>query len=122
MRNKISKNMCDVSRDLQTPPLLQTATFSQIPLFPGAWSKPYFMHSRKTFITRHSVIQRRFDLIISRMRAIVQSKSFAYVGSTDWTLPAPGTIIPVCHLSSRGDDLRLSPIANPSTDAVTKHC
>jgi len=30
--------MCDVTRDLQTPPLVQTATFSQIPSSSGAWS------------------------------------------------------------------------------------
>src|SRR6218665_1183939 len=64
------------------------------------WSVKYFMNGRKTFITRHSVIQRRSDLIIPRMRAaIVQSKSFAYVGPTDWTLPAPGIAIPVTSLA-----------------------
>jgi len=30
--------MCDVTRDLQTPPLLQTATSSQTPPSHGAWS------------------------------------------------------------------------------------
>ena len=56
------------------------------------------MHVRKTFITRHSVIQRRSDLIIPRMRAaIVQSKSFAYVGPSDWTIPASGIPIPVTY-------------------------
>jgi len=41
--------------------------------------------------------------------AIVQSKTFAYVGPSDWTLPAPGITIPVTYpLSSRRDDLRLS--------------
>jgi len=30
--------MCDVTRDLQTPPLLQTATFSQTSPSPEAWS------------------------------------------------------------------------------------
>jgi len=30
--------MCDVTRDLLTPLLLQTATFSQTPPSPGAWS------------------------------------------------------------------------------------
>jgi len=38
MRNKNQNNMCDVTRDLQTLPLLQTATFSQTPPYPGAWS------------------------------------------------------------------------------------
>jgi len=28
---KNQNNMCDVTRDLHTPPLLQTATFSQSP-------------------------------------------------------------------------------------------
>ena len=51
--------MCDVTRDLQTPPFLQTAicTFSETPHFPGGVK--YFMHGCKTFMTRHSVIQRR---------------------------------------------------------------
>ena len=30
--------MCDVTRDLQTPPFLQTAKFSQNPPSPGACS------------------------------------------------------------------------------------
>jgi len=30
--------MCDVIRDLQAPPLLQTATWSQTHPSPGAWS------------------------------------------------------------------------------------
>jgi len=30
--------MCDVTHDLQTQPLLQTATFSQTPPSPGAWN------------------------------------------------------------------------------------
>ena len=62
--------MCDVTRDLQTQPLLQSATFnfsnSSLP-----WSVKYFIHGRNTFITRHSVIQRRSDLIIPRMRAAI---------------------------------------------------
>jgi len=37
MRNKNNQNnMCDVTRDLQTPPFSQTATFSQNPPSPGA--------------------------------------------------------------------------------------
>ena len=56
------------------------------------------MHGRKTFVTHHSAIQRRSELIISRMRsAIVRSKSFAYVGPSDWTLPAPEITIPVTY-------------------------
>jgi len=38
MHNKNKNNMCDVTRDLQIPPLLQTATFSQTPPSSGAWS------------------------------------------------------------------------------------
>jgi len=50
------------------------------------------------------MIHRRSDLIIPHMRtAIVQSKSFAYVGPSDWTW----NYYP-CHLFSRRDDLRLS--------------
>jgi len=36
---KNQNNMCEVTRDLQTPPLLQTATFYQTPPSPGAWSR-----------------------------------------------------------------------------------
>jgi len=91
--------MCDVTRDLHTPPFLQTATFSQTPPSPGAWNiQAYFIRGRKTFITLHSVIQRRFDVIIPRMRAaLVQSKSFAHVGSSDLTLTAPGNTISVTY-------------------------
>ena len=43
-----------------------------------------------------------------RMRgAIVQSKSFAYVGPSDWKLPAPGITIPVSY-SAAEMTLRLS--------------
>jgi len=38
MRNKNQNNICDVTRDLQTSPLLQTGTFSHTPPSPGAWS------------------------------------------------------------------------------------
>src|SRR6218665_3415510 len=94
--------MYDITRDLQTPtPFANCHIFSDASL---PWSVKYFMQVRKTLVTRHSAIQRRSDLIIPRMRAaIVQSKSFAYVGPSDWTPPAPGITIPV-----RRDDLRLS--------------
>jgi len=36
MKNR--NNMCDVTHALRIPPLLQTATFSQTPPSPGAWS------------------------------------------------------------------------------------
>src|SRR6218665_3706918 len=63
------------------------------------------MHGRKTFITRHPVIHRRSDLIIPHLwTAIVQSKSFAYVGPSDWTW----NYCP-CHIYSRRDDLRPGP-------------
>ena len=58
------------------------------------------MHGRKEIIMRHSVIQGAPDLIIPRMRAaIIQPKSFAYVGPQigQWTLPAPGITIPVTY-------------------------
>ena len=62
--------MCNATRDFQTPLLLQTAIFYQTPSS-LPWSVKYFMHGRKTCITRHSVIQRRSDLIILRMRAAI---------------------------------------------------
>ena len=87
--------MWDVTRDLQTPTLMQTATF---PLLLPPLEREVLYARPTTFITRHSVIQRRSDLIILRMRdAIVQSKSFAHVGPSDWTLPAPGITIPVTN-------------------------
>src|SRR6218665_687968 len=77
--------MCDITRDLQTPPLSQTATFSQTP--PSPWSGKYFMHSRKTFIKHHSVTQRRSRRKLFHacglLQAIPQSKSFACVGPSD---------------------------------------
>ena len=42
--------MCDVTRDLQTPPLLQSAVFSECYL---PWSVKYFMHVRIAFKERH---------------------------------------------------------------------
>ena len=91
--------MCYVACDLQTPsPFANCHIFSDSS-FP--WSVKYFMHGRKTFIKRHSVIQRRSQpKFIPRMRAaIVQSNtcSFAYVVSPDWPLPAPGITIPVTN-------------------------
>jgi len=109
------------TRDLQIPPLLQTATFFQTPYSPS--SVKYFMHVRKTFIARHSVIQRRSDLIIPRMRAaMVQSKSFACVGQLD--NPCIWNYYP-CHLSSRKDDLRLSCLLTQALmplRPVREHC
>ena len=85
--------MCDVRRHLQTPLLFANCHILSDSSLP--WSMKYFMHSRKTFIARHSVIQRRFALIVPLMRAaIVQFKSLAYVGPSDLTLPAPGITIP----------------------------
>src|SRR6218665_242046 len=108
--------MCDVTRDLQFKPL----PFCKLPHFlrlipplehEVLYARPY------TFITHHSVIQRRSDLIIPRMRAaIVQSKSFAYVGPSDWTLPAPGITIPVTYPAAETAQTVL--FANLSTDAV----
>jgi len=48
--------MCGFTHDLQTPSILQIVTFSKAP--PSSALK-YFMHGRKTFIKRHSVILRR---------------------------------------------------------------
>ena len=85
---------------------------------------------RRTFITRHSVIQRRFDIIILRLlaaaAATVQSKSFAYVGPSDWTIPAPEITISVTYpVSSRRDDLRLSCLLTKTlmpVRPVREHC
>jgi len=56
MRNKNQNNLCDVMCDLQTLQFANCYIFSDS-FFP--WSVKYFMHVRKTFIKRHSVIQRR---------------------------------------------------------------
>src|SRR6218665_1584190 len=92
--------------------MLRPLPFANCHIFSNSslpWSVKYFIHGRKTFITRHSVTQRRSDLIIPRMRAaIVQPKSFAYVGPSDWTISAPAWNYYRCHISSRRDDLRLS--------------
>src|SRR6218665_163405 len=73
--------------------------------FPLPWSVKYFMCGRETFISLHSVIQRRSRPNYSAHN-LEQSKSFAYVGPLDWTLPVSG--ITIGHLSSYRDDLRLS--------------
>src|SRR6218665_1102118 len=96
MRNKKSKY--DVRRHARSS---DPTPFANCHIFSDSflpWSVKYFLHGRKTFIMRHSVFQRRCDLIISRMRAaIVQSKSFAYVGPSDCTIPASGITIPVTY-------------------------
>src|SRR6218665_1186346 len=82
----------------------------------------YFMHGHKTFIKRHSVIQRRSRpklfrtcrlLLLPNPRALLM---FA---------PQIGHSLPLLllshHLSSRRDDLRLSCLLTPSTDAVREH-
>src|SRR6218665_2325932 len=98
--------MCDVTRDLQTPPFLQTAicTFSETPHFPGGVK--YFMHGCKTFITRHSVNQKRSELISPRMRAaIIQELCLCWPLRLDTFCTWKNYS---CHLSSRRDDLRQS--------------
>src|SRR6218665_2759297 len=112
--------MCDLTGDLQTPPLLQTATFSQTP--PSLWSLKYFMHGHKTFITRHSVIQTR-----SRPNHSAHAGFYSPIQELClcWPLkldtPCTWNYYP-CHLSSRRDDFRQDSVANPSTDAVGEHC
>jgi len=85
MRNKKNQsrpNMCDVTRDIQIPRFCKPPHFLRL-LPPLAHEVLYARP--QTFITRHSVIQMRSDLIIPRMWAaiIVQSKSFAYVSPSD---------------------------------------
>ena len=87
--------MCDVKRDLQTPPPFQTTTFSQTP----PWSVKYFMHGRKTFITLHSVIQRRSRPNYSALAGCyspIQVLCLCWSLRLDhWTLSEPGITIPV---------------------------
>ena len=73
-------------------------------------SVKYFMHGRKTFITRHSVIQRRFypNYIYSAHAGCyspLQELSLCWPLRLD--TPCTWKDYP-CHLSSRRDDLRLS--------------
>src|SRR6218665_454377 len=94
--------MCDVKRDLQTPPPFQTTTFSQTP----PWSVKYFMHGRKTFITLHSVIQRR-----SRPNYSALAGCYSPIQVLCLCLPlrldTPCTWnYYTCHLSSRRDEVK----------------
>jgi len=76
----------------------------------------YLMHGRKIFLTRHSVIQRRSDLIIPRMRAAtVQYTIFCLCWSLKLDTPCTCNYY-ACHLSGRIDHTVL--FANPSTGAV----
>jgi len=78
--------MCDVTSDLQTLPFGKLPHFLRI--LPPC-SVKYFMNVHKTFIKRHSVIQKcsRPNLFCACGDAIPQSKSFAYVGPSDWNKP-----------------------------------
>src|SRR6218665_3337504 len=68
MRNKKIKIICATSRVIFRPlPFPKRPHFLR--LLPPLERVKYFTHGRETFITRHSVIQRRSDLIIPRMRA-----------------------------------------------------
>jgi len=93
--------MCDVTRDLQTPPpLANFHIFSDSFLL---WSVKYFMHVRKTFITRHSVIQRRSDLIIPRNAGCYSPiQELCLCWPLRLNTPCTWNYYP-CHLSSRGD-------------------
>jgi len=78
--------MCNVTRDLQTLPFGKLPHFLRI--LPPC-SVKYFMHVRKTFIKRHLAIQKcsQPNLFRACGAAIAQSKSFAYVGPSDWNKP-----------------------------------
>src|SRR6218665_4179534 len=67
-----------------------------------SWSVKYSMHGRKTFITRHSVIQ-----IIPRMRAAIVVQELCSCWPLRFDTPCTWNYY-LCHLSSRRVDLRLS--------------
>src|SRR6218665_1942512 len=98
MRNKKIKKICATSRVIfRLHPFCKLPHFLR--LLPPL-EREVLIPGRKTFITRHSVIQRRSDIIILRLlaaAATVQSKSFAYVGPSDSTLPASGITILVTY-------------------------
>ena len=66
-----------------------------------SWSVKYSMHGRKTFITRHSVIQ-----IIPRMRAAIVVQELCSCWPLRFDTPCTWNYY-LCHLSSRRDDFRL---------------
>src|SRR6218665_1984917 len=106
MSNKKIKIICTMSRVILRPyPFANCHIFSD-PSLP--WSVKYFMHSRKTFITRHSVIQR-----CSRPEHSVHAGCYSPIQELClcWPLrldtPCTWIYYP-CHQSSRRDDLRLS--------------
>src|SRR6218665_2293093 len=98
--------MCDVKRDLRIPPFCKLPHFSDSSLH---WSVKYFMHGRKTFMTRHSVHDSE----------AFRPNYFAHAGCYS-PIQVPCFCCPLrletpcarnyysCHLSSRRDDLRLS--------------
>src|SRR6218665_3297227 len=97
--------MCDATRDLQTPPPFANChIFSDVFLL---WSVKYFMHVRKTFITRHSVIKRRSELIIPHNAGCYSCQELCLCWPLRLDTPCTWNYYP-CHLPSRRHDLRLS--------------
>src|SRR6218665_1371646 len=99
MRNKKINIICATSRVIfRHHPFCKLPHFLRL-LPPLEREVLYARPENINFITHHSVIQRHSrPNNIPRMRAaIVQSKSFAYVDPSDWTLPAPGITIPVTY-------------------------
>ena len=95
--------MCDVFR----LSLLQSATFSQTPPSPGAWSRPTLCTAVKHFITLHSVIHRHSQHNYSRHAGCYSPiQELCLCWPLRLETPWPWNYYP-CHLSSRRDDLRL---------------
>jgi len=100
MRNKIQNNMCDVTRHL-----LQTATFSQTPLSPGAWRT--LCTSVKHFIRCHSVIQRCSRPNYSAHAGCNPIQELCLCWPLRLDTPCTWNYYP-CHLSRTRHNLRLS--------------
>src|SRR6218665_581311 len=113
--------MWDVTRDLQTPTFMQTATF---PLLLPPWSARYFMHG--------NIYNAPFNdskALGPRSRPNYSAHAACYSSIQElclcWSLrldtPCTWNYYP-CHQSSRRDDFRQDSLANPSTDAIREHC
>src|SRR6218665_2347671 len=92
--------ICATSRVTSDPSLFANChIFSDSSL---TWSVKYFIHGSKSFITHHSVIQRRSQPDYSAHAACYSPTQelclhVGYVGPLDWTLPAPGITIHVTY-------------------------
>jgi len=87
--------MCDITRDLQTPPFCKLPHFLR--LLPPLEHEVLYARPQ-TFVTRHSVIQMRSrpnDSAHASCYSPIQELCLCW--PSDWTLPAPGITSPVTY-------------------------